>query len=361
MRRWGFVWVVVLVVALVVPVAGLVVVGLFVPDSLSKNAAAPVPVTMPVTSQTDARAVGVQASLKWVGGPSLLAPGWSGLVTGVSVGAGSSVSSGTPIVVIDGLTRVALVSASPFYRSLSVGVSGPDVQMLRDALLPLKGTGLTGRGDTFDAVLQRSVKAFQVKFLGVAPADADGVFDPSMVVFLPVPSLVVGKVDAAVGTLPPAQGMAVVESTSVLQPFTFGPMTDSSGKAGAPLPSSSTGYEFVPAVGPTLAVGKGFAISDPASLAAVTAAFPGRPDSITGQVQLVDPETYSVVPASAIVTGTDGHYCVFRAGDGGRFVSYPVTPGGGLPGQTEVTGLDASVDSVVANPAQLGLLGCAAR
>jgi len=358
MKHQGIWWVVVLALAIVAPVSGLVVVGVFVPDSLNRASEVPAPITMPVIEQSDAQAVGVKASLTWTPGPTLVAPNWTGLVTSVDVQVGDVVSSGTPVVRIDGVPRVGFASTSPFYRPLSTGMTGADVQMLRDGLSGL-GIGNVGSGAVYDSTLQRAVKTFQAIFLGAGGAKVDGAFDPAMVIFLPVPDVTVATVHVQVGMTAPTQGQVIVDSASVLQAFQMTPADTSVGARG--LPAQSDGYVLVVNRSQPVEVGEGFTLSDRASLDSVAQALPDHPDSLLGEVRLADARVFAAVPTTSIVTGGDGGLCVFTPSASGTLVSYPVVVEGGLPGVTEVSGLDASVTSVVANPGELGLKGCTTK
>ncbi|MCL2482463.1 MAG: peptidoglycan-binding protein [Propionibacteriaceae bacterium] len=342
-------WFGTLIVAIIVPVVALVIVAVVAPSVYKPVDAVPTPITLPVSTTTDNNPLAVKASLTWTPGPQMVAPAWSGLVTQIDIHLGDTVSSGAVVAHIDGLTRVALASATPFYRPLGTGAQGADVAMLRDALAGL-GISPTGSGSTFDATLGRAVSTFQTKILGLSAASADGVFDPSLVVYLPVSSLVVDTIDMTVGTPAPAQGQEIVTSSPTLQPFTLSASSRS-------LPASSDGYVLLLSNGQQVPLEAGFTLSDPTNLAAVASTLPDRPTSFTGQTQLTTPQTYSMVPASSIVTGANGKFCVFTLDSSGKFTPITVQPGGGLPGQTEVT-LPDSVTSVVSNPGPLHLTEC---
>lgn len=110
--------------------------------------------------------------ISWKGG---------GTVTGLRVGRGDDLVSGQSPLSIDGVPVLALHTAIPFYRSMSLGVQGDDVSALRDELASL---GLpVGRGDRalFDQTLRSALQTLQEK----AGAPRDGVIDPDRVIWLP--------------------------------------------------------------------------------------------------------------------------------------------------------------------------------
>ncbi len=348
-RRRSILGPIVLVVGVVGPIAGLVVLVALVPDSLRSAAPPATVVTMPVQITKDDKPQAVQASLNWRSGPTLLAPNWSGLVTAVDIRPGQRITSGTPIVTIDGIRRIALASPQPFYRQIRPGVAGGDVQALRTALARL-GLGSVGFGTTYDATLKAAIQRLNARLEGTSVSSASGVFDPSWVIYLPAEYVSVASLNFQLGAAPPPPGQAVVTSQRTLKPFRL--VASSSQGVPASLPPISAGYVLVLRTGTIVPVGQGFAISTPRALAKVTSALGSGASSLAGVIRLASASSLSTVPSTAVVSDASGTYCVF-APVGKGLKAYVVTPAGGLPGVTEVTGLPKSIQSVVANPDQV--------
>jgi hypothetical protein len=118
------------------------------------------------------------------------------------------------------------------------------------------------------------------------------------------------------------------------------------------LPSDSAGYVLVLGNGSTVPVATGFSVSAALDLAKVASTIGTGTSSLTGQVRLASPKDLSTVPSTAVVSDASGRYCVFVAA-GKTLEPFVVSPAGGLPGVTELTGLPESIQSVVANPDQV--------
>jgi hypothetical protein len=337
-----------LLAGVLAPAAGLIAVALLVPDTLHSVSSRPVPVTMPVTFTRDTKAQAVQASLSWRSGPSLLAPAWSGLVTAVEVASGSSITSGTSLATIDGVERIALTSSRPFYRSIGPGVSGSDVVDLRGALARLK-IGPVGSGATYDVTLHDAIKHLQARLTGASVSKASGVFDPAWVVFLPTSRLVSSTVNLTVGSAAPPSGQVIVGTTPQLNPVS---LSASSSDGSASLPADSTGYVLDLADGTVVPTDRGFGVNDRTSLDVLAKALGPSATQLSGQVHLAQPQSLATVPSTAVVSDAAGNYCVFVS-VAGRLNAIVVRPAGGLPGETEVAALPASVQTIVANPAQV--------
>jgi hypothetical protein len=323
------------------------------------------PVVVPAgsTDGTVERPVQVRVEL----GPALTSfsaiPG--GVVTGVRVGPGDAVRTGTPLVEVDGVTRVAAHVRRPFFRALGLGDRGTDVDQLAALLAQLRvSTGQHRRGARFDAAMAAGVRRV-ARSLG---APQDGAFDPSWVVWLPEPELVVSSVQAQVGGPVPGAGQPLVS---------YAPTVRSAVVAG-----------YVPDAGPVvsdelmvrgvstahLRLRDGRVLLDAASRsaldAAVAAAEPTdapagsevgaatRRSVTVGAVRVTHWRTGVVtVPVAAVVTGAGAGACVLvQSGTDWRAAAVRVL--GSDPGtlQAEVSGLDARV-RLVANPEAAGIAG----
>jgi hypothetical protein len=174
-------------------------------------------------------------------------------------------------------------------------------------------------------------------------------------VFLSSDGVTLGAVSIAQNQPAPAAGQAIAAAASQLSSVSVGPDQTVTSITSAAFPSAGTGYEFVSG-SLTVPLADGFGAAG--GLAQVRASVSAGADSLAGKVQLIEPEPVSVVPTTALVTGSSGDTCVYPyAADLARAVPLVVTPVGGLPGMTNISRID--LDQVLANPADLtGLVSC---
>lgn len=94
------------------------------------------------------------------------------VVTGRVPKVGDVVESGTVVLEVSGRPVFALAGKFPFYRSLSAGLTGPDVTMLRKAL---KGLGYDAgeTSDVYDAALAGAVARLYADHGYAAPSSGD--------------------------------------------------------------------------------------------------------------------------------------------------------------------------------------------
>ncbi|WP_425955269.1 peptidoglycan-binding domain-containing protein [Xylanimonas sp. McL0601] len=330
---------------------GLVVWVLPRPDSALGSEVGPV--GYPVQALEYRAGAAATAALTWSDGVAVRAPSWSGLVVSVEVGAGDVLVTGTPVAVVDTVTRIAVATPTPFSRVLAVGDRGGDVVMLRTALRAL-GFADVGEGNVFDGRLRAGVRALCGR-LGCSPTTS--VFDPSWVVFLPQETVTVGSVSIDVGTPAPGTGDVILTAAATLASARVATDPD----AGTQAPSSGQGYVFSYAA-LDLPLDADFTIppgADGSGLAGLAASLTPGTASVDGAIQLADPVQVTSVPATSLVTGASGRVCVYpfddaRAGTGAEpgWPPLPVTVVGGSPGMTYVEPITAG--QVLANPAEIG-------
>lgn len=159
--------------------------------------------TVTWTNGSDSRPVTIQVVSD--DGVQLLAPAWSGLVTDVAPIVGKDLQTGSRVVQIDGVWRLASHTAQPFYRSIARGDSGWDVSMLNELLLTLQLPA--GKGPRWSNETQLGVSRL-AQDLG-ASSSSDTPFDPGWMIWLPNPTQRVGAVAVKVGAPAPAPGAEV--------------------------------------------------------------------------------------------------------------------------------------------------------
>lgn len=146
-----------------------------------------------------------------VAAPVVFAPAWSGTVTEVLVSPGAVVTQGTPVMAIDGVTRLGYHSSAPFHRELAEGSVGADVLALN---LMLSELGFTAGGSTtFSGYTKAGVRQLSVH-LGHARTE---VFDPSWIVWIPQTSLTVATINVTVSAPAPTSGTRIVTGRAPIQ------------------------------------------------------------------------------------------------------------------------------------------------
>ena len=342
-----------LLVLLAVPVGGLVFLQLRTDDELDAVRQAVAPVLSAATARTVTGASPAAVEAEQAAGRSVAAPEWRGRVTQTFIAAGSLLTSGSGLLAIDGVVRVALVTPEPFFRPLELGDRGHDVLQLNAALVALGYlSALPNPTDSYPAATREAVRTW-ARDLGVR--DPDGTFDPGWVIFLPAEGIEVGEVGFEVGGPAPAPGAAVAKEATRL----------TRAKLQSPNPSEvltldpAVDYVFIvneqrfAVVAATAEIAPGD-LTRLAKLIKPATGAPGQQQQrLTGVVQRVTPLQVVAVPATAVQTGASGALCVWAPGDGRTYVARTVTLAGSRTGVTNVkTGLEAG-EQVLANPSEV--------
>lgn len=156
----------------------------------------------------------VEIALTWRPQAALRAPVWDGTVQKVYVQPGGTLRSGDKVVRVNGIDRLAVFSAEPFWRPITQGSQGSDVQQLNDVL---GGLGLAhGNGTTADGLTAQGISELAVT-LGAGEART---FEPGWVLFLSAPSLKVADVKIEAASAVPPAGSEVVAASSALMAAT---------------------------------------------------------------------------------------------------------------------------------------------
>src|SRR4029078_13495792 len=93
-------------------------------DSLDAVDTHVAPEVVAPTQRTVADEHRVAGGPTWAEGTPLRAPGWQGVVTGGAGEPGDAVRSGTVLMEVSGVPRMAVASQRPFYRQLRQGDTG---------------------------------------------------------------------------------------------------------------------------------------------------------------------------------------------------------------------------------------------
>jgi hypothetical protein len=239
----------------------------------------------------------------------------SGRVTAILVRPEMALENGTPVLEIDGVVRLAHVSDRPFFRQLQRGMAGRDVdaldQFLVEAGLAQSGT-LDERG-RFSRLTSQAVRNWQT----ITGAVATGVFEPSLVIFVPTTSTRIGELEIAVG-----QSVSEGDALYLPEPVLTGATLELLGTAaqqavieeGSELVVVAEDFEVVGAFGESFADPLGDLLSPPTNEATATREV---------SVRLKDPVLIGAIADTSIVTTTDGTQCVWVLAED-SFVATPV-------------------------------------
>jgi hypothetical protein len=111
-----------------------------------------------------------------------LSGGGGGVVTDLQIYSGIDLEDGSPVLGINGITRLAQVTGQPMYRPIERGMSGPDVLWLDALLVKLQISA--------SSTLDFAGRATSATTVGVRElqrrtgADDDGVFQPELVIWV---------------------------------------------------------------------------------------------------------------------------------------------------------------------------------
>ncbi|MBE7702278.1 peptidoglycan-binding protein [Oerskovia sp. Sa1BUA8] len=272
--------------------------------------------------------------------PAVLSTGLQGVITALPAVEGSVLQTGQVVYSIDGVPVVAYASETVFYRNLSVGAKGEDVEAAQELLRTLlPESGITPNG-IYSESTARTVRSYERK-IGRTPT---GNFDPQLFVRLPHDQYVVAKTDLAVGAAAPGFSMPVMESQAELHEVTVSGATR--GPDGA--------YEFVSqgVAIPLERSGDTWIVDAAASEPFLRAAAEEDGSAkVDGRSRLAAPLSGLVVPGGAVYSGTDGAQCLFIADGASDYKSEKIELiGSDVSGAAQVAGDLDTDDSVLVNP-----------
>jgi hypothetical protein len=277
----------------------------------------PEPSTVQAGARTDSSLTGVVVSFE-TRESAEIAGSAGGTVTKVAIKPGSTITQGMTLATVDNQRVIAFVASSPLYRDLRLGNSGADVSQLTRFLAARKHLSKANVGSTYTVSVRDAVLAFQRSI----HTPATGVFDLAHVAFVPSSVTEVAQVDIRVGqritsdqalfSAPPEP--ASMSITTVVEGGDLNALAD---KALA----MSAGDERIELTGldPDLEEQKAVfaALSEWAESGAVGLVTDAGITRFEGaSLSASVPESYAVVPASAVFVTVSGRKCVFVDDDG---------------------------------------------
>ncbi|MFF3027203.1 hypothetical protein [Microbacterium sp. NPDC057944] len=304
--------------------AGVLVATMPLPSSLEK----PVGIdAVPVSERpfSDERSIGVTVDY----GPTraFIAPR-GGIVTGASCMKGADIVSGTSPFHLDGAPVIALATALPLWRDISVGMTGPDVGALRDELSRL-GLGIDP-GDRFTAATLAAYRAL-ITAAGGSAKGVDGV-SLSSIAWLPSTSIPASGCPVALGSQV-GQGGVLADLPSLVLGAHVTPLPDELAPGARTVRIDDQDF--------SIDEDGDFAASDLDRLAATPSYSAARAvsesEKVKGTLRLAEAVTVFAVPPRAVVESGDV-FCVID--DGG---AVPVTVLASQLGMTFVRPVAAGV------------------
>ncbi|MBT1175152.1 hypothetical protein JS530_06525 [Bifidobacterium sp. LC6] len=174
--------------------AGFLLTRSTIPPSLVSSVEAST-VKVAATQFDDSRSIALTVSL---GESSVVASPITGTVTGIAVGAGSSIASGQVVFNVDATPVMALHTDVPLYRELKSGMRGSDAAGLNAALRRLGYNAPDSDLMTWDTITAYNALAQSVGARQLSRENGWDI-DPSWFVWLPADSVTVKQTSIAVG------------------------------------------------------------------------------------------------------------------------------------------------------------------
>lgn len=276
-------------------------------------------------------------------GPEVLAPRLDGIVTAVYVKPGDRLPDGKPVLSVSGVDRLGFAAVTPFYRPISSGTEGPDVESLHRLLVTLRYLAAMPR----DAQIANFATGTAVRALAEdIGAPATSTFDPAWVIWLPRADLVVATVAVRPGQPAPASGSVVVT--------TPGKVTAARVAAQGQEPLVLTpGVEYV-----AVAAGKAVRVDSATlqvvadDLGLITPPEQASQDGIPATIRRATPLQAMGVPSTAVMVNDSGTLCVWLP-EGTAYRAVTVTVAGARGGITNVAAGLAAGQQFLSNPAQV--------
>lgn len=280
---------------------------------------------------------GVQIQLVWEPGPTLYAPTWTGTVGAVTKA--RSLANGDELTRIDGIARLVATTPEPFYRSLTSGTTGRDVDWMHGFLGSLGIEVPDGDVMTDASIDAVEEYARHIGVVGDVPA-----FDPAWVVWLPSPQFRVSSLALVAGAPAPAPGSEIAASRATLASVVPRPLD------GSALQLDSTSDYILSVAGVDLNVNaEGNVDGEGRTRLADSLGGDAPPEEVQGSIRREVSEPVWSVPTSAVSTGPTGEVCIWVERNG-RYVVQPVTVVGSQAGVTYVE-RPSDTARILVNPA----------
>ncbi|WP_149085541.1 MULTISPECIES: hypothetical protein [Microbacterium] len=294
-----------------IPVVGLLA-GISILREIERAESSVVPerVWLPIEAQVLDSSQTLTLALKWRDGAPVAAPAWEGTVTSVAIAPGDTVTTGTRVVQIDGIWRIAVASSIPLYTAVNETSTSAEKTLGVDVLNRL-GYSHVDQWD-WDAVLAVRDLASNI---GVPHSELADTLDPAWFVWLSAESISVGAASVRAGQPAPTTGEPVFTTKPSLASVTADEQTTT-------LPEFDGKTAWTLAVDDAEVSLKTLPLSDTPALEKLSSTVDAGTEEITATLALEKAPTGWSVPTKAVVAQRDGKQCVFVKG--GKNASEPV-------------------------------------
>ncbi len=230
------------------------------------------------------------------------------------------------------------------YRVLTLGDAGTDVVWLNDALAQLGYFDASASDRSVVSIASLDAVAAMATDLGVF--ERPDTFDPGWFVWLPSDPYEVTGVAMIAGAPAPPAGSEVASTAMLLTGLSLQRLE------GGPL-TLDPGTEYVLNLADVeVTLGSESATLVGADLDRISSNLDPSADSVAGTVYRAQPTPVWPVPSSAVISGTDGHLCIWTEGSEG-YVPLTVQVVAARAGVTFVEPPASARVRVLQNPAQI--------
>ena len=255
----------------------------------------------------------------------------SGIITALGFAPGSEITTGTVLAQVNDANVIAYSSDSPLFRDISRGTNGRDVTTAQ-SLLHALGYNAGPVDGKAGLTTERAIIAFN-KANGYG--DKNPVLSLTALVWIGTGNVTVAEAKVTLGAaVNPGNELFTTTAALAAIKVTETPNVPKDAEIQLVVGDIATPYE--PGTG---------RVTDPDAVAAIAASL-GTATEGVGTVRLVTAQEVGTVPASAVVSDTQGRTCLFPDVTGAPI---PVTPLGGTLGTVD---LDVSLagQPVLINP-----------
>lgn len=327
--------------AVALPILALAATIIWTSQPLPELEHGPEPTLLLVKKTVNDDALKIQLNLTWGKPVSLAAPAWTGVITGLpDPTASHELSTGSQVVQIDGIWRIAARTDRPFHASVSRDSAAADTGALNSLLERLQLEH--GNGATWTMATQRGVNTL-AKNLGAASEPAT-MFDPAWVIWIPSEPLYVESNSLQIGALAAPSANDVLMGRS--------PLTDVSIETSDTHLPRISAQDWQISLADSAVSYSGLAEHATQEVGKLGELIDGIPKTAEATLRRKDPISAWTVPPSAVLTDAHGNFClVLRKGAGWAGSKIDVV--GGDVSRTRVVGSFPDSIRVLANPTEV--------
>lgn len=277
-------------------------------------------------------------------GPSLLATGLIGTITGANIAPGVRLTTGVELYRVDDRPVVAYVGDQVFFRPLSIGAQGPDVLAAQQLLNAVVEGAQIEEDGRFGASSLHAVRDY-ARTAGFGRQVTQ--FEPSWFVRVPYEQYEIQTSAVTVGAAAPGPGEPIITTSPQL--------TSASVAATAEGRDGQYVFVFEAKQVPVERINGEWQIADLASaLQVLTPEADSSTAAVEGYLRLAEPVPAQSIPAASIVPGAAGDtYCVLLETSDGYSPTQVHLAGVPAPDQVFIEPTLADGSMVLVNPREI--------